>query len=463
MKLKVYQKFNIYFYRNYKFFLLPFIILFFFNLIEHNDSISYIDNYSRRPFLYPSIIDFFEFLSPLNFKIFLKVFQIIFGAFSIIFFLKFFNKKFKPENFILYLTYIILIIPFFNFSMPLANSILSESIAYPIFLIFLVYLFNFIFEKFSEINFLKLLFFIFLLVSCRSQFYFIFPLLLFLIIIKFYKNKKNLLYFILKLFLLYVIINLSQLTYNKINFSYFSNINIASFQFIAISHFVSNSENFEKINSYPQKEIINTVNEYLINSHNYEIKKSNNNETKIENNFISIIKNLRKNYNEYYHFYVPIIHAYEYELPKKIILSENEIENINKLNSEVFKIAINLISQSPKEYFFLYLSSVTFGAGGYFLEAENFKGLFMNLGFSGTYLFLIHIFILLFYSFKIYTKKKLFTNEAYLLFSTFFNICNICFICFFEPPYDRYIFYTNIIFLIFLINKIFDTRNLRIN
>ena len=257
--------------------------------------------------------------------------------------------------------------------------------------------------------------------------------------------------------MLYLAISICQITYNKIKFSHFKKINNASFQFIAIAHFISNENDFAKLDVYPHKEIINHVNKYLINEHKYEINKHISSQDGQDNkNLISLIKNLRKNYNKYYRFYIPIIHAYEYELPKLLTLNQDKIENINILNREVFKIAISLIAESPKEYILLYLSSVAFGAGGYFLEAENFKGLFMNLGFSGSYLLLIHIFILIFYTAKFVTGKILVKSESYLLFSAFFNICNISFVCFFEPPYDRYIFYTNLIFLIFLINKIFE-------
>ena len=161
---------------------------------------------------------------------------------------------------------------------------------------------------------------------------------------------------------------------------------------------------------------------------------------------LSKIKNLRSNYNNYYHFYVPIIHAYEYELPKNILIKNNEIENLNELNKEAFLFAIELIKQSPQDYLILYLSNVIFGLGGYFIEAEDFKGLMMNVGFTGSYLFIIQIFIVVFFSIKIICKKKIHDDEIHLYLSVFLNVINIFFVCLFEPPYDRYIFYTNLIF-----------------
>ena len=80
---------------------------------------------------------------------------------------------------------------------------------------------------------------------------------------------------------------------------------------------------------------------------------------------------------------------------------------MNELNKEVFWLAIELIKQSPQDYLVLYLSNVIFGLGGYFVEAENFKGLMMNVGFSGSYLFILQIFIVIFFSIKIIFKKNL--------------------------------------------------------
>ena len=456
MKLKLFQNKKIDFLKKNILFIIPFIILIFFNLVEHNDSISYIDNYARRPFLYPIIIDFFQIMSEDYFEFFLKIFQIFIGAYSVIYFLNFYEKKFNPDKILKSIIFLILIFPFINPSMPLANSVLSEAIAYPLFLFFLTFFLNFIIDQYKKENFIKLLFLIFLLISTRSQFYFIIPLIFLIIFFKLFKKKKFLFTASLYLIIMYFLVACFQLTYNKIKFSKFSSVNIASFQLIAIAHFVSDNKNFENISDPIHKEILSFVNNYLIQNHKYKVKIRSNLGTKKQKILLSKIKNLRNDYTKYYHFYVPIIHAYEYEVPKKIALKDDEIENLNELNKEVFKLAFNLIKQSPQDYLLLYFANVTFGLGGYFIEAENFKGLLMNVGFSGSYLFLLQIIIFMFFSVKILIKTKLKRDEKYLYTSVFLNLINICFVCIFEPPYDRYIFYTNIIFLLFLFNKIFN-------
>lgn len=457
MKIKYNNIFNKSILNNNFLFIIPFIILSFLDLYEHNDSISYIDNYSRRPFLYPLIIDLFQFMSNNNYKFYLKLFQISISAYSILFFLNFYNSKFKPNKVLLILIFTVILIPNINFSMPLANSILSESIAYPIFLLFVIFFFKFLLNSYKIKNLIILMILVFLLISSRSQFLIILPLIFFVIFIKFLKNKKILIISILVLFLTYLISLFSQITYNKIKYEYNDHINIGSFQFIALSHFVSDKQNFDNLKDPIQKDIVNLVNEYLVKNHNFKINNLEKNYF-VEKNLKYLIKNLRKNYNSYYHFYIPIIHAYEYEVPNIIKLSNNENDNLNKINKEVFKIAINLILQSPKEYLVLYFTNIIFGLGGYFVEAENLKGLLMNVGFSGSYLFFIQISIVFYFSFKILVLREKCINEVYLLLSSILNIFNVCFICLFEPAYDRYIFYTNIIFLIFLLNMIFNSN-----
>ena len=158
--------------------------------------------------------------------------------------------------------------------MPLGNSILSESIAYPLFLIFLIFFFNFLLKEFCKENFFKLLIVTVLLISTRSQFYFLIPLIFFLILIKSINEKKFYFKNIIFLVVVYFLISLLQLGYNKIKFSKFSSINIASFQFIALSHFISTDGDFSNLKNPIHVKIINSVNEYLIKNHDYKIKKN---------------------------------------------------------------------------------------------------------------------------------------------------------------------------------------------
>ena len=325
-------------------------------------------------------------------------------------------------------------------------------------MIFLVFFFNFLLKEFCKENFFKLLIVTVLLISTRSQFYFLIPLIFFLILIKSINEKKFYFKNIIFLVVVYFLISLLQLGYNKIKFSKFSSINIASFQFIALSHFISTDGDFSNLKNPIHVKIINSVNEYLIKNHDYKIKTKFNDDISSGDILLTKIKNLRSDYSSYYYFYVPIIHAYEYEITKKIVLENDEVENLNALNREVFWLAIELIKQSPQDYLILYLSNVIFGLGGYFIEAEDFKGLMMNVGFTGSYLFIIQIFIVVFISIKIICKKKIHDDEIHLYLSVFLNVINIFFVCLFEPPYDRYIFYTNLMFLIFLINKIFNRK-----
>ena len=159
---------------------LIFLSFFFQSIIEVNDSLSYIENSYKRPFLYPLIINIFEFIFSNYFKRPLIIFQLLLGYLAVTYFLKFFFKKFRIKSFVFkVILFFSISYPYFNLSMKIGNSILSESLAYPIFLIFIIFFIKSIFgEKNYFKNFLLSLIFFSLLVltkktfSCKIQIFF---------------------------------------------------------------------------------------------------------------------------------------------------------------------------------------------------------------------------------------------------------------------------------------------------
>ena len=64
------------------------------------------------------------------------------------YFINFFKKKYKLTKFLLFFLILILAFPYLGVSMSLGNTIMSESIGYPVFLIFLILLFKkYIFQE----------------------------------------------------------------------------------------------------------------------------------------------------------------------------------------------------------------------------------------------------------------------------------------------------------------------------
>ena len=121
-------------------YLLIFSSFFFQSEILVQDTYSYVENFYKRPFLYPFIINVFQIISENSYLRLLSLFQLILGYISIIYFSFFFIKKFEIRN-IFYQIILIFTVayPYLGISMKLGLTIFSESIGYP--LIFLLAVF----------------------------------------------------------------------------------------------------------------------------------------------------------------------------------------------------------------------------------------------------------------------------------------------------------------------------------
>ena len=177
--------------------LLIFVIFLFLLIPEtklHNDSLSYIENYFRRVPLYPLLIDITQFISSDNFLLFLKFLQLIIGYFSFLIFINHFKKYFELKNNIDYfLLSIIILIPYINPYSFLGSSVLSESLAYPLFLVYIATIFEF--KNNPSIKNLIFNFIILtILILTRGTFTFLFIFNLILIIL-FIKEKFKYVFF----------------------------------------------------------------------------------------------------------------------------------------------------------------------------------------------------------------------------------------------------------------------------
>ena len=104
------------------------------------DTYSYVENLYKRPFFYPFIINVFQIISENFYLKLLSVFQLILGYISVIYFSFFFIKKFQIRN-IFYQIILIFSVayPYLGISMKVGLTIFSESIGYPLVLIFSVF------------------------------------------------------------------------------------------------------------------------------------------------------------------------------------------------------------------------------------------------------------------------------------------------------------------------------------
>ena len=262
---------------------LIFISFFFQSIIEVNDSLSYIENSYKRPFLYPLIINIFEFIFSDYFKRPLIIFQLLLGYFALTYFLKFFFKKFKIKSFIFkVILFFSISYPYFNLSMKIGNSILSESLAYPIFLIFTIFFIKSIFgnKKYFK-NFLLSLIFFSLLVLTKKTFLILVPVYFLSLIVEliFSKELKKAIISILLVFFTIFLLNLIEKGATFIKYGTFSTISVSGSSLVSGPFYLAKEDDFKKLKGDLNKKIINNALKILKENNIERIKRKTENDT----------------------------------------------------------------------------------------------------------------------------------------------------------------------------------------
>lgn len=157
-----------------------FFILFRRGLVFCADSVGYLNYYISQPPLYPLLIKICGLLSGQVYGTALLAAQIILGLFAITVFSVFLYKQFGISRWIILLLSFILFEPYF-FGLRIGNNMATESLAYPLFLFTVKYLFEGVKEE-SVRKFALSFFFLSLLVLTRAQFLFLYPLVALIII-----------------------------------------------------------------------------------------------------------------------------------------------------------------------------------------------------------------------------------------------------------------------------------------
>jgi hypothetical protein len=205
-----------------------------------NDSASYIGMSSMRSPLYPLLIKLLYFIGGSSYKFCLLCFQTFFGAFGIYVFCSFVHRYFKMLYWLSFLLSICLLAPYIVFG-EIANIIMTEAIAYPLFLIAIRFLTEAVLEKRARP-------FIFYMLCCipliltRGQFLFFYPVSIIAIIILFIlnKEKRKRQLKVTVIFVLCIIFTaLAERTYNFALYRQFDKVSLSGLQVSAIGFFVS--------------------------------------------------------------------------------------------------------------------------------------------------------------------------------------------------------------------------------
>ncbi len=430
------------------FYLIIFFSFFFQNEITVQDTNSYINNIYKRPFLYPFIINIFELISDNFFLKLISIFQLILGYFSIIYFTFFFIKKFEIKNILNQLLLIFTIAyPYLGISMKLGLTIFSESIGYPLLLLFSIYFIkNYFFFKFVKRKkyFIYLMILFSLMVLNKKTFLIVLPLLILAelnsLIIK--RNIKNFIINILLIFGVFFTINIIERTNSYFKSGVFKPISVGGSSLVTAPFYLATDDDLEKINGDVNKKIIKFA---------LEDFKNNNIERNIisisNNDILSFTKNNRKIFSHYYSQFVYMQDLFENKVAKHEFFELDKQDELlaRELSSKhCTEIAIQLFKLRPLENFVFYGVNVIHGMGGYFVSRDDLKGFYANVGFSGYFILILQLLVLIICLISLATndEKKMKGITYIVLFFVALNLINCLSTAMFQPVYDRFSFYT---------------------
>jgi hypothetical protein len=451
--------------KNKKFEIVTFLIFFSFffqSIIEVNDSLSYIENSYKRPFLYPLIINIFEFIFSDYFKRPLIIFQLLLGYFGVINFLKFFFSKFKIKSFIFkVILFFSISYPYFNLSMKIGNSILSESLGYPIFLIFIIFFIKSIFGNKNYFkNFLLSLVFFSLLVLTKKTFLILVPVYCLSLIVEliFSKELKKAIISILLLFFTIFSLNITEKGATFIKYGTFSTISVSGSSLVSGPFYLAKEDDFKKIKGDLNKKIINNALKILKENNIERIKRHHNSNSDI----LSFAKDTRRIFHDYFNKYVIIQSIFEDNVED--VFTKRDLQNYKYKNissQHTTDIAIQLIKLNPVENLYFYITNVIYGMGGYFISNNELNGYYANIGFSGLFILIFQILIFIISLTALFQKTKHKLLAKICLLFILINFTNISAVAMYQPVYDRFSFFSfQLIFFIssFVLIKFFEDK-----
>ena len=449
------------------FYLLIFFLFLFQNEILVQDTNSYIENIYKRPFFYPFLINIFQLVSENYFLKLLSIFQLILGYLAIIYFSFFFIKKFKiKSNFYQIILIFTIAYPYLGVSMKLGLTIFSESIGYPLILIFSIFFIkNYFFFKESRTKryFIYLMVIFILMVLNKKTFLIVLPLLILAELNKLILDKK-IKKFLLNIFLILGVLitaNLIERTNSYFKSGVFKPISVGGSSLVTAPFYLATDEDLEKIKGVENKKIIEFAKK--------DFKENNidrNIITKSNNDILSFAKNNRDLFSHYYSQFVYMQDLFENKVAKHEFFGLDKRSKLlaRELSSQhCTEIAIQLIKLKPLENLIFYITNVIYGMGGYFISRDDLRGFYANVGFSGFFLLILQLLVMIICLFSIFNNNNNpQKNISYIiLFFLSLNLVNCLATAIYQPVYDRFSFYTfqTVFFSIFLIFILFFNKD----
>lgn len=319
-----------------------------------NDSYGYMQMYMIRPAGYPLFLFVLRQLSD-NYLMLAVVVQTIFNAVSIILFIQFISKTFDLKGF--YLLFMLPLSIYYLVNVVGAGAILTESIAFPTFLILAIYLIRSILNRNLKDLFIALLINV-VLVTIRVQFLFVFPLIFLIGIYIIFRNRHYLTAKYVALFCLSIPLavlsgNLINRTYHYIFHDTFDGAEV-NMTFVKIAMYISDEEDSELFEDERVRKIHSTVYDSIYSA-GYNMNAF------YENIYSSIPVEDRRRSDliEHYHYNLNNIGSYLWrDFVTKPYNPSSEIEDSLVRARIVKKIASTILQKKWETYLYFIFSEI---------------------------------------------------------------------------------------------------------
>ena len=221
-------------------------------IVHFPDSIGYMESFIIRSAGYPLFLKLIQFVFGDFFDVGLILIQLVLGLAAIHFFVQTVRKHFSLHMLLTSFLTIALLFPYF-FNGKIANNILSEALSYALYLVVITYFIKFLLNYQKRALFVAIPF-IFLLLTVRTQFFYLIPLGIVMMIWASWQQKqwkKHRLLIGLYILLPFLVV-LTDKTYHKIAHGHFVSTPWTGIHLAAPAYYVAQVED-ERLFDDPQE------------------------------------------------------------------------------------------------------------------------------------------------------------------------------------------------------------------
>lgn len=396
-----------------------FYILYSRGFVLKDDSYGYINNSVYRTPLYPIFIDVIEKLTGASYLKNVCIAQMAFGFFAALVLCHTLIKIFGFSNWAFHAVYVAALLPFFA-SGGIANIIMSECLAYALFLLAASYLIKSVYDP-GAVNFLLLCVFSALAALTRPQFIFMYALILFFVALFMVtaRDARKTAVFAFILVLTVAGANFFQRTYNYRLHGIFAGVPFTGIQIATPAVYLTDSSEISLFSDSKEVEFLAAVYQKT-DRDKLSIKYS------IPVNFIEYSTHYMACYNDI--AWRTIHSTYREKFCRNAEMTTAEMVEFNDFTTSI---ATRILKARYRGFAKLFAANVLKGIGGYFYFA-----------------FLVFVFGYSLLAYVSYGSKL--AGAAF--FATLCNFLNYFLIASVEPVMLRYSFYTDVFQLVVLMS-----------